>query len=381
MQRGSSRNRLSDYYLGIPVLLGLSIFRRKRKLPSRLTRIGVLGSTALGDTLLNSGMVLDLKAAFPEAKLIYFSPKTAVAATRLLGGIDQIVPLAMTDPIKTIKTLRENGLDLLIDITSWPRLTAFYAAMSGALVTIGFRSLGQYRHWNYDIVVEHSRHCHEFENYANLLRQIEVVPSHEPELMISDRSARSWGAARHTIIFHPWASGDHAALREWPEDRWLELAKRITSPDSVLVLTGGPGEIDRCVSMKKLLMEAGINTELLCGEPDLGNLAATLCRADLVVSVNTGIMHLAAIAGAPTVGLNGPTAPHRFGPIGVNSISVAPPEGGGFLHFGFEFDKNPVDTMSCISVDDVYSAVCRIAPWLFSAKAGAVCVAPTDASL
>jgi ADP-heptose:LPS heptosyltransferase len=370
MKRGSSRNRLSDYYLGIPVLMGLSIFRRKRKLPSRLSRIGILGSTALGDTLLNSGMVLDLKEAFPDAMLIYFSPKTAVAATRLLGGIDEIVPLGMTDPIETIKTLRDNRVELLIDVTSWPRLTAFYAAMSGAGVTVGFKSLGQYRHWNYDIEVEHSRECHEYENYANLLRGIGVVPRHEPALELSGRSARRWDAAGYIIIFHLWASGDQAALREWPEERWLELAKRIVAPESVLVLTGGPGDVERCEGMQKRLMEAGIHTELLCREPDLGNLAATFREADLVVSVNTGIMHLAAIAGAPTVGLNGPTATHRFGPIGAKAVSVAPPEGGGFLHFGFEFDNNPVDSMSRISIDDVYSAVCRIAPWAAQSESG-----------
>jgi heptosyltransferase III len=371
MRRGSARNRLSDFYLGIPVLLFLSIFKRKRKLPSRLNRIGILGSTALGDTLLNSGMVLDLKKAFPEASLIYFSPLTSISAARLLGGIDRIVAFDMTDLIETIKTLRENRVDLLIDITSWPRLTAFYAAMSGASVTVGFRGLGQHRHWNYDIVVEHSRHRHEYENYANLLRGIEVDPRHEPKLDITHSSARSWNPVERTIVFHPWATGDRAALREWAEDRWLELAKRIAGPDSLLVLTGGPSDVDRCVNMKKLLMESGTNTELLCEEQDLGNLAATLRKADLVVSVNTGIMHLAAIAGAPTVGLNGPTATHRFGPLGPQAISVAPREGGGFLHFGFEFDNKPVDSMNRISVDDVYAAVCRIAPWALQYERGA----------
>lgn len=97
----------------------------------------------------------------------------------------------------------------------------------------------------------------------------------------------------------------------------------------------------------------------------LESLSTLLKQAELVVSVNTGVMHLAAILGAPTIALNGPTATHRWGPIGPRATSVEPFDGtGGFLHFGFEFRGNPRDTMSRIRVTDVVKAAQKVSPGL-----------------
>ena len=88
-------------------------------------------------------------------------------------------------------------------------------------------------------------------------------------------------------------------------------------------------------------------------------LASLMQRATLVVSVHPGGMHLAAIAGAPTVSINGPNGNRRWGPApGLPSaLGVeAPGEGCGFLHLGFDFDGNPTDCMERITVEQVLAA-------------------------
>jgi heptosyltransferase-3 len=99
----------------------------------------------------------------------------------------------------------------------------------------------------------------------------------------------------------------------------------------------------------------------------LETIVDVLKSAELVVSVNTGIMHLAAIVGAPTIALNGPTATHRWGPVGPR-VAVVEPQGGGggFLHFGFEFAGNPADTMERIRVPEVAEVARSLVPSLFS---------------
>jgi ADP-heptose:LPS heptosyltransferase len=68
-------------------------------------------------------------------------------------------------------------------------------------------------------------------------------------------------------------------------------------------------------------------------------------------------MHLAAIAGAPVVAINGPNRNGRWGPLGPHAFGVeAPGEGCGYLHLGFNFDGNPTDCMERISVDQVFAA-------------------------
>jgi len=55
-------------------------------------------------------------------------------------------------------------------------------------------------------------------------------------------------------------------------------------------------------------------TEVLVGRDGLGEIARALMHAEVLVSVNTGIMHLGAILGVPTVSINGPTSSRRWGP-------------------------------------------------------------------
>jgi ADP-heptose:LPS heptosyltransferase len=84
--------------------------------------------------------------------------------------------------------------------------------------------------------------------------------------------------------------------------------------------------------------------------------------AKCVVSVNTGLMHLAAAVGVPTVGLNGPTSAKRWGPIGPNVVCInSDLPGCGYLNLGFEYDGRRTDCMRGISVDRVVSATLELA--------------------
>lgn len=365
MKRGKVTNRVADRYLGIPVLAGMALFHRRRNLMVPAKRIGVMASPALGDTLLSSALLIDIRKHYPTSEIICFLPTTSSAAASLLPEIDKIVYVDLGAPVRTVREMRRWGLDLILDVTPWPRLTAFYSAASGAKVKVGFRSPNQHRHWNYDIVAEHSADRHEVENYRELLRALGLDPKAQPRIAAAP-SAKNV-KRRREVVFHPWASGDRAGLREWPMERWIQLAFRLRSADVTILLTGGPNDVARSAGLQEALIAFGVPTESLSGL-NLKAVATRLQSVDLVVSVNTGLMHLAAIAGAPTVSLNGPTAAHRYGPVGPRVASVGPKHGGGFLHFGFEFRGNPTDTMLQIEVEDVVDGIRTVAPGLIDAE-------------
>jgi heptosyltransferase I len=102
----------------------------------------------------------------------------------------------------------------------------------------------------------------------------------------------------------------------------------------------------------------GLNAVPFIGSDRFISLSHLLKRARIVISVNTGVMHLAAVLGVPTISINGPTDNRRWGPVGrwVEGIS-APGADCGFLHLGFEFDGHPTDCMERITVDRVVAAV------------------------
>jgi heptosyltransferase-3 len=90
-------------------------------------------------------------------------------------------------------------------------------------------------------------------------------------------------------------------------------------------------------------------------------LAGVLREASCVVSVNTGVMHLAATVGAPTIALNGPTSELRWGPVGRRAVSVnSALPGCGYLNLGFEYDQGRADCMEGISVERVVETVQRL---------------------
>jgi ADP-heptose:LPS heptosyltransferase len=365
MRRGSKKNRLLDLWVGTPLLNLLASLHRRRGAPVAPHRIGVMCSPALGDTLLFSAALQDLRSAFPAAHIVHLCFRQNLAAAEILPGADERLLLPLTSPWRCIRPLRAQRLDVLLDFTSWQRLTAFLTMVSGARYTVGFRTAGQHRSRGYDCVVEHSAALHEVDNFRALLRgsglqtgdgsPIPTVQS--PAVAVPDVHDLPFAAEPNLVVLHLWASGQRSWLREWPQQRWVELAQRLAERDTLFVVTGAPDDLGRIQSFVELLSAAGLRAAPFVSPDGFRTLTHLLRRARLVVSVNTGVMHLAAIAGARVLSLNGPNRNGRWGPVGPRAVGVeAPGEGCGFLHLGFNFDGHPTDCMERISVDQVFAA-------------------------
>jgi ADP-heptose:LPS heptosyltransferase len=365
MRRGSAKNRLLDLWIGTPLLNLPATFRRRPGAPPYPQRIGVMCSPALGDTLLFSAALQDVRAAFPSAHIMHLCFRQNLAAAEILPGADERILLDLTAPLASLHILRKLRLDVLLDFTSWQRLTAFLTLFSGADYTVGFRSAGQHRSRGYDRSVEHRADRHEVDNFRALVREsglhtasgAAMVANHSPTIEVGAVADPPFAAQPDIIAMHLWASGQRSWLREWPQDRWVELARRLSESNTLFLITGAPADRGRIDPFVALLRAAGLRAEPFVSPDGFRTLTHVLRRARLVVSVNTGVMHLAAIAGAPTVAINGPNRNGRWGPIGPRAVGVeAPGSGCGYLHLGFEFGGNATDCMERTSVDQVFAA-------------------------
>jgi ADP-heptose:LPS heptosyltransferase len=363
MQRGKKRNRQLDLWVGMPLLNFLATLRlRRARPPENVRRIGVMCSPALGDTLLFSAALQDLRAAYPTAEIIHFCMKQNLAAAEIIPGADERVLISLTQPALAIRAMRAAKVDVLLDFTSWQRLTAFYTMLSAAKFTVGFRSAGQRRSRGYDRTVEHRADRHEVENFRALLKGSGLTPAVEtgrqPTISVGPLEEMPFAREQDLVAMHLWASGQRSWLREWPEERWSELAQRLAGPETLFLITGAPSDKLRTDAFVARLRSAGLRCEGFISPDGFRTLTHVLQRARVVVSVNTGVMHLAAIAGAPTVAINGPNRNGRWGPLGPRAAGVEAPGGDcGYLHLGFEFDGRPTDCMERTTVDDVYAAV------------------------
>ena len=147
------------------------------------------------------------------------------------------------------------------------------------------------------------------------------------------------------IAFGPTANWDG---KIWPPERFVELYHALAAkiPGARPAIFGGPGEAEarRAAPVLAALPDA-IN---LVGNLSLPEAAACLRRAKIFIGNDSGLMHLAAAAGTPTLGLFGRSKANEYAPAGPRTaIAVAPgPEGEA--------------PMQGLNVDAVLEAACSL---------------------
>lgn len=168
---------------------------------------------------------------------------------------------------------------------------------------------------------------HKVEDLGRLFR---LTPPPSPRLWLDD-AARAEAAARLGGPGPFLAVGPAANWpgKEWPADRFAELADRLTGPAGPLagartLVLAGPGEEARC---RPVLDRLGPDRAVdLVGRTDPLLAGACLARARLYIGNDSGLMHLAAAAGTPTLGLFGPTPADIYGPWGPHAALVLAPD-------------------------------------------------------
>jgi lipopolysaccharide heptosyltransferase II len=141
---------------------------------------------------------------------------------------------------------------------------------------------------------------------------LEFAPTDEERAWVRARLGQAGVAdGERLVVIHP---GTGAPVKLWETASWARVADVLARVHSMrVVLTGSEGERKQVEAICSQMNE---QTLVLVGETNLGTLAALLARADLVLGVDNGPLHLATAQGTPTVRIYGPTDQRIFGPWG-----------------------------------------------------------------
>ena len=112
------------------------------------------------------------------------------------------------------------------------------------------------------------------------------------------------------IIIHPGTGG---FTKHWLHSHWITLIHGLNRPGRRILLTGSPNEAEKLAA---IVAAAPPGLLALSQELTIDRLAALLGRANLVIGVDSGPLHIAVSQGVPTLHLFGPSDPLRFGPWG-----------------------------------------------------------------
>lgn len=207
---------------------------------------------------------------------------------------------------------------------------------------------------------------HKASTYLPLLETVGLAAAPGPyEYTVSDeerRDARAWLAAqapingRPIVVLHPGANWPH---KRWAPERFASLADRLTDVDRVqVVVTGGPEDVALTDDITRGMHHEAL---VLAGKTSLRQLAALLEQARLVISNDTGVLHIAAALGRPVVALYGPTSPGLTGPLGDPTRTVVLHHPGCCPRVPcFRPDHPPHPGMRAIAVDEVHEAAVEL---------------------
>ena len=250
-ERGNQGLKLADRYIGIPLvaILGcaLAIMRRasnasKCERDGRLA-IGILATGAIGDTILASAIMQDIRDAFPDASLTIFTSKANASVEPLIPAINEAIVLPIMRPWRALAQLRRRRFDWLIDLGPWPRINAVLSSLSGSRNTVGFKTRGQCRHMVYDYVVNHRSDRHQLENLRALVEPLKISPTQRPTIK-TESAPPNATPARPFVVFHAWPGGYKSHYKEWPAGHWQDLGQRVQGLGWTTVLTGGRDDIE-----------------------------------------------------------------------------------------------------------------------------------------
>jgi len=121
------------------------------------------------------------------------------------------------------------------------------------------------------------------------------------------------------VVFNP---GGRANKKRWSEEKFAEVGKvLLNNYDSMKIIIVG-SIADEYIAARVKEMIRSDNVFNLAGKTTLKQLAALLERASLIITNDTGTLHLASAMHCPTVAIFGPTNPYRYGPIGTKNIVI-----------------------------------------------------------
>ena len=297
-------------------------------------RLLIVRLSALGDVVHTLPLAAALRRAFPDGVIDWVVDERSAPLLDLVSGLDRVVVLRTRSrpPVRALarcrRALRQRAYDVALDAQGLGK-SALVARLSGAARVVGFTTpflRERWAGWLYTERADPGRPRHVVERNLGLLAALGVNPS---PWAFPLRTPASEAPARTRARLGVGAGGGRFALLNpnaawpskcWPAERfgavasWLRRAHRL--PSAVL---WGPGDEARA----EAVAAASDGAAAVAPPTGLGDLVALARAAAVMVSGDTGPLHVAAAVGTPVVGLYGPSDPARNGPWSPHDVVVS----------------------------------------------------------
>jgi ADP-heptose:LPS heptosyltransferase len=287
-------------------------------------RILFIASSRIGDAVISCGILEHLRRTYPEAKFTVAVGVVAADVFARLPGMERRI------------VFDKERFDL-----HWPRLWAKLAFhVWDIVVDVRGSGLAIFLLARRRYMIRGGRRPGR--RYEQLGHAMGLTPAPLPVAWTSPQDA----AAAASLL--P-AGGLYIGLgptsaitaKIWPPERFVALFKALAAehPGARAVIFAGPGAAERALAAPVLAAIPGAID--LVGRLELPQAAACLRRVQMFIGNDSGLMHLAAAAGTPTLGLFGPSRADQYAPAGPRTATAIAPGPPG---------KTPIDRLTVEAV-------------------------------
>jgi heptosyltransferase-2 len=286
-------------------------------------RILVRSSNWLGDAVMSVPAVRAIKNGRPDAHVTVAAPAKIAPMWKLIPEVDAIIALPDDSLPPVVRLFRQRmPFDVAILFPNSLRV-ALESWLSGIPRRVGYR--GHWRSWLVNQIVSVPRKPQPPEHHS--LRFLRIAAECGAEVLDAERSTLKvqihCGNQQSTINHQPLKIGlcpgaEYGPAKRWLPERFAEAAAKISAQSSAQwILLGMKKDAAIGAQIETTIGEHCVNR---IGRTTLDQLIDELRQCRLLLTNDTGTMHLATLLGVPVVAIFGSTEPRLTGPLGNGHI-------------------------------------------------------------
>lgn len=321
----------------------------------------------LGDLLLTTPFLQVLRRAYPDAQIDYLVDEKLADVVSYNPNIDNVLTIDKKGKDNSIGAiyrythrLSKNNYDLLINLHPNER-TSFLCAATKAKRKVGasHKLFGLF----FDQTIKLNKRIHAADMYLDVLKQLGITTDlvndglqmpvgEEAELFVQDfYSAHGVKSVDRLIGFN---IGSAVLTKRWAGERFAQVADYFANKGYKIVFFGGSMDIELVQDAVKYMQTKPI---IATGEFNLQQLAAAMQRCALIVTNDSGPMHVAISQGVPIVAMYGPSIPDLYGPYTDKAVIVrSNPICHGCEQTGMKHKCEDMQCMRNLTVEQVIEA-------------------------
>lgn len=282
--------------------------------PTAINRILIRAVNWIGDAVMTTPAMGAIRASFPQAEIVVAANPPVAELFRVHPYCDRLLVFdkkgahqGWQGVLRFAGELRRQRFDLAILLQNAME-AALLARLAGIPRRVGYRTDGRGLLLTHGVAVgETERRLHHTDYYLRMLEQVGIGGGDRRQRLACTVEEAAW--ARQTLGPGDWLAinpgAAYGSAKRWIPERFAEVADALVAEYGMrVVLTGGPGEAEIGRDIERGMRHAPLN---LIGRTSVRQLMALLAACRLMVTNDSGPMHVAAAFGVPIVAVFGPT--------------------------------------------------------------------------